>query len=187
VLEAQMSGLTAAQGRLESSVNAAKVNIERISAEQASLNGTLQDNTCTAAATMGLIEQFQQTLQGEISNLAQASQRIIASTEAMTVEQASLREIAGSKNDELTGQIAAFSEDQKAALAAFGEDLQQAATGVASIARDQDHIENAVSATCQESLGKLRNIGAASLMPMRNRSMRWWQTSAICRNRSRPF
>ena len=157
-LEAQMSGLTAAQERLESSLNTTKVNIERISAEQTSLNGTLQDNAGTVATTMGLIEQFQHTLQDEISNLAQVNQRMITSIEAMTVEQASLRETTGTKNDELTGQIAAFSEDQKAALAAFGEDLQQAATGVASIARDQDHIEKAVSATCRESLGKLDAI-----------------------------
>jgi Mg2+ and Co2+ transporter CorA len=107
---------------------------------------------------MGQIETFQQALQAEIGNLAQAGQRTIASIDAMSFEQASLREIAGGKNDELTGQIAAFSEDQKAALAAFGEDLQQAATDVASIARNQDHIENAVSSTCQESLAKLDAI-----------------------------
>jgi len=111
-LEAQMSGLTAAQERLESSLNTTKVNIDRISAEQTSLNGTLQDNTGTVATTMGLIEQFQHTLQDETSNLAQVSQRMITSVEAMTVEQASLRETTGTKNDELTGQIAAFSEDQ---------------------------------------------------------------------------
>jgi DNA repair exonuclease SbcCD ATPase subunit len=157
-IEAQMSGLGAAQERLESSVNAAKVNLEKITEEQASLHGTLQDNTSTVATTMGLIEQFQQTLQGEIGNLAQASRRTIASIEEMTVEQASLREIAGRKNDELTGQIAAFSEDQKAALAAFGDDLQQTATDMASIARNQDHIEDAVSSTCQESLSKLDAI-----------------------------
>jgi chromosome segregation ATPase len=157
-IEAQMSGIAAAQERLEGNVNTAKVNIEKISAEQASINGTLQDNTSTVAATMGLIEQFQQPLQGEIGSLAQASRRTIASIEEMTVEQASLREIAGRKNDELTGQIAAFSEDQKAALAAFGDDLQQTATDMASVARDQDHIENAVSSACQESLAKLDAI-----------------------------
>ncbi|UCE50127.1 MAG: hypothetical protein JSW47_08190 [Phycisphaerales bacterium] len=158
VLAAQMSSLAAAEERLESSVNAARVNIEKICAEQVSLDRTLQDNTTTVATTMGRIEQFQQTLQAEIGDLAQVCQRTVASIEAMTAEQASLREIAGSKNDELTGQIAAFSEDQKAALAAFGEDLKQAATSVESIAHNQNNIENAVSGTCQESLSKLDAI-----------------------------
>jgi len=71
---------------------------------------------------------------------------------------ASLREIAGSRNDELAGQIAAFSDDEKAALATFGEDLRQATTSVEAIAHKQDNIENAVSGTRQESLSKLDAI-----------------------------
>ena len=157
-IEARMSGIAAAQERLENSVNTAKVNIEKVTDEQASLNGTLQDNTGKVAATMGLIEQFQQTLQDEIGNLSQASRRTTASIEAMTAEQASLKEIASGNNDELAGKIAAVSEDQRSALAAFGEDLHQAATDMASIARDQDHIENALTGTCQESLSRLDAI-----------------------------
>jgi len=104
------------------------------------------------------IEQFQQTFQAQVGNVAQASQQMMASIEAIIVEQSSLREMTGTKNDELTGQIIALSENQKAALATLGENLQQAATGVGSIAGRQDNIENAINANRQESLDKLATI-----------------------------
>ncbi|MHC4168744.1 MAG: hypothetical protein ACYSWQ_17475 [Planctomycetota bacterium] len=177
-IEAQMSGIAAAQERLEGNVNTAKVNIEKISAEQASINGTLQDNTSTVAATMGLIEQFQQTLQGEIGSLAQASRRTIASIEEMTVEQASLREIAGRKNPHWPRLAMTSSRRRR---------TWRQSPAIRTISRTQ-------SAPLVRNLSQswmlsqtTRNIGAASLTPMRRGPMRCWRTSATCSNRSEPF
>ena len=181
-LAAQMSSLTAGQQRLESSVNAARVNIEKISAEQASLDGTLQDNTSVVVSTMGLIEQFQRALNAEIGDLAQVCEGTITSIEAMTTEQASLREAAGSRNDELVGQIAAFSDDEKASLAAFGEDLRQATTSVEAIAHKQDSIENAVSGTYQESLHRLDAITEGQQLWVRKLDANEAQVNAMVAN-----
>ena len=48
----------------------------------------LQDNSSALADSVRVVEQFQQILQAEVSNVAQASQQAMASIEAMTVEQA---------------------------------------------------------------------------------------------------
>ena len=157
-LDAQMSSLAAAQEQLDSKLNTAAISLTKITDEQASLGGTLRDNTCTLTQKMQVIEQFQQTFQAEVSNVTQASQQMMASIEAMAVEQSSLREMTGTKNDELAGQIIALSENQKAALVTLNENLQQAAAGVGSIAGRQDNIENAINANRQESLGKLVTI-----------------------------
>ena len=157
-LDAQISSLAAAQEQLDSKLNTAAISLTKITDEQASLGGTLRDNACTLTQKMQIIEQFQQTSQAQVSNVAEANQQMIASIEAMIVEQSSLREMTGTKNDELTRQIVALSENQKAALATLGENLQQAATGVGSIAGRQDNIENTINANRQESLDKLATI-----------------------------
>ena len=154
----RMSSLAAIQEQLDSKLNTAVISLTKITDEQASLGGTLRDNACTLTQKMQIIEQFQQTSQAQVSNVAEANQQMIASIEAMIVEQSSLREMTGTKNDELTRQIVALSENQKAALATLGENLQQAATGVGSIAGRQDNIENTINANRQESLDKLATI-----------------------------
>jgi len=157
-LDAQMSSLAAAQEQLESKLDTAAISLTKITDEQASLGGTLRDNTSTLTQKMQITEQFQQTFQAQVGNVAQASQQMTASIEAIIVEQSSLREMTGTNNDELTGQIIALSENQKAALVTLGENLQQAATGVGSIAGRQNNIENAINANRQESLDKLATI-----------------------------
>jgi len=99
-LSAQISGLAAAQEQLERNINTAAASLTKIAEEQAALHGTLQGNSSTLADSMRVVEQFQQILQAEISNVAQASQQAMASIEAMTVEQTALREMIGMKSDD---------------------------------------------------------------------------------------
>jgi len=162
-LDAQISGLAAAQEQLESKLNTAAISLTKITEEQASLGGALQDNTCTLTEKMEVIEKSQQTFWAEVSNVAQASQQMMASIEAMIVEQTSLREkttVTADNQESLRSTVQDQSEllcDRMSDLVAIQEQLrgnvdglreltQMVAGNVTNIAHEQETLHETVGA-----------------------------------------
>ena len=139
-LDAQMSGLAAAQEQLESKLNTAAISLTKITEEQASLGGTLRDNTCTLTQKMEVIEQFQQTFRAEVSNVARASQQMMASIEAIIVEQTFLRDKITVTDDQesMRGAMREQNEllcDRMSDLAAMQEQLRGHIDGLRELAQ----------------------------------------------------
>jgi len=153
-----LTTLLSNHGQLHSDVNSLRElaqtavgNVKNMAHEQAALNGTLH-------GSVDAIERNQKTLQLEVNTVAEATRQAAATVTVMAAEQARLLDAIRVGNDELTGQIAALSENQQAGLDELNAVTSRAASDLTAMNEEQGRLVEAIQAGREDLLTKLTAV-----------------------------